>query len=68
MHTTYSKDNMAEELENIEEETVGEALDQIVEDVDKDAKKPFTRIRHKRRGVIPKFRKRLHLMRTNGGL
>jgi hypothetical protein len=31
-------------------------------------KKPFTRIRHKRRKLIPKFWKRLHLIRINGEL
>jgi hypothetical protein len=43
------------------EETVGEALDQIVIDagIEDLPKKPFTRTRHKRRGTIPKFRKRL---------
>ena len=45
------------------EETVGEALDQIVIDAGTEdlPKKPFTRTRHKRRGttLLPKFRKRL---------
>jgi hypothetical protein len=47
--------------EDTVEETVGEALDQIVIDAGTEdlPKKPFTRTRHKRRGTIPKFRKRL---------
>ena len=48
------------------DETVGEALDQIVIDagIEDLPKKPFTRTRHKRRGTIPKFRKRLLLARA----
>ena len=48
------------------DETIGEALDQIVIDagIEDLPKKPFTRTRHKRRGTIPKFRKRLLLARA----
>ena len=40
------------------EETIGQQLDQIV------LEKPFSRTRHKRRKMIPKFWKRLHLARA----
>ena len=48
------------------DETIGESLDQIVIDagIEDLPKKPFTRTRHKRRGTIPKFRKRLLLARA----
>jgi hypothetical protein len=49
------------------DETIGEALDQIVIDagIEDLPKKPFTRTRHKRRGTtVPKFRKRLLLARA----
>ena len=38
-----------------------ETIDAGIEDL---PKKPFTRTRHKRRGTVPKFRKRLLLARA----
>lgn len=47
------------------EETIGQQLDQIVIDAElEDLEKPFSRTRHKRRKMIPKFWKRLHLARA----
>ena len=58
--------NPANKNYNMTEETIGESLDQIVIDagIEDLPKKPFTRTRHKRRGTIPKFRKRLLLARA----